>query len=66
MILCDVGNTSYHFIDGVNIFKRSVKTFNPLVIKEKVNFISVISDVKKKLLILNNWIELTEFITTKI
>ena len=62
MLLCDVGNTSYHFHDGVSDYKRSVKTFDPSDVKEKVYYISVNSDVKKTVSVLDDWIDLSEFI----
>ena len=62
MLLCDIGNTSYHFLDGETSYKKSVTTFNPQEIKEKVYFISVNAKVKEQLSLLSNWIDLSEFI----
>ena len=62
MLLCDVGNTSYHFLDGAKDYKRSVKTFDPSNVKEKVYFVSVNANVKKIVSILDNWIDLSAFI----
>jgi type III pantothenate kinase len=60
MLLCDIGNTSYHFLDGDHSYKEDVSTFNPQSIKEKVYFISVNAKVKEKLAVLSNWMDLSE------
>ena len=65
MLLCDIGNTSYHFLDGENTFKESVSTFNPTSITKKVYFISVNAAVSKKLSFLENWIDLAAFVDKK-
>jgi type III pantothenate kinase len=62
MLLCDIGNTSYHFLDGENSYKEDVHTFTPSTIKEKVYFICVNSKVKKLLTQEQNWIDLSNFI----
>jgi type III pantothenate kinase len=62
MILCDIGNTSYHFLDGDKSYKKNVDNFNPSTIKEKVYYISVnigVSDILKGL---NNWIDLSFYV----
>ena len=59
MILCDVGNTSYHFLDGDRDYKQSVKTFNPHAIAERVYYICVNPHAKKILDTLANWIDLS-------
>jgi type III pantothenate kinase len=66
MLLCDIGNTSYHFLDGDEDFKKSVHTFNPLGVKEKVYYISVNSKVNQELEGLENWINLAQFLDKKI
>ncbi len=62
MILCDIGNTSYHFLDADIDYKESVKTFDPKTIKDKVYFICVNPDVKSLLENLDNWIDLADSI----
>ncbi len=58
MLLCDIGNTSYHFLNGDNDYKESASAFNPSSITQKVYYISVNSLVEKKLETLDNWINL--------
>jgi len=62
MLLCDIGNTSYHFLDGDEDFKKCVKTFNPLEIKEQVCYISVNDKLQTQLEGLDNWINLAKSI----
>ena len=62
MLLCDIGNTSYHFLSDEGSFKESVESFNPQSIEEKVYFISVNARVKERLQSLSNWIDLAPFI----
>ena len=62
MILCDIGNTSYHFLDGQRDFKESVNSFNPTRITKEVYYISVNSAVNEQLRHLENWINLASFI----
>ena len=59
MLLCDVGNTSYHFLDGDVDYKEDVNVFNPSSIKEKIYYICVNPKVKKTLNNLDNWIDLS-------
>jgi len=59
-LLCDIGNTTFTFYDGKKLFKKSVNSFEPSSIKEKVYFISVNHDINKKLFHLSNWINLEE------
>ena len=65
MILCDVGNTSYHFLDVENDYKESVKLFKPENIIEKVYYICVNPDVEKILKTLDNWIDLSLYVDMK-
>jgi len=65
MLLCDIGNTSYHFFSEKASYKEDVKTFNPQDIKEKVYFISVNAEVKEKLSLLKNWIDLSQYVDMK-
>ncbi|QFR49131.1 type III pantothenate kinase [Sulfurimonas lithotrophica] len=60
MLLCDIGNTSYHFLDADEDYKEDVKTFNPASIKENVYYICVEPNTKKSLLKFSNWIDLSE------
>lgn len=62
MILCDIGNTSYHFLQNQNSYREDAKSFNPEEVKEKVYFICVNAEIKKRLLLLENWIDLAPFI----
>jgi len=62
MLLCDIGNTTYHFLDGELSFKKSVASFNPLKMKEKIYFISVNKKVNTELKGLSNWINLAQYI----
>lgn len=62
MLLCDIGNTSYHFLDDEKSYKKSVESFNPRDIQEKVYYISVNSRVNAALEGLSNWIDLSNFI----
>ncbi len=62
MLLCDIGNSSYHFLDGEYEYKESVSSFNPQNITKKVYYISVNAAVNKKLSDLKNWINLAEYV----
>ena len=62
MLLCDIGNTSYHFLKNDSDYKESVTAFDPASIKEKVYYISVNATVSKVLKTLDNWIDLKEFL----
>lgn len=62
MILCDIGNTTYHFLDKDFDYKEDVKSFTPSTIKEKTYYISVNATVKNELDQLENWIDLSQFI----
>ena len=65
MLLCDIGNTSYHFLDGNRKYKQDVKSFDPSSIKEKVYFICVNNTLHVRLKSLSNWIDLSEYIDKK-
>lgn len=62
MILCDIGNTSYHFLEINKSYKKSVKNFIPNDFKEKVYYISVNNEVNKQVKGLSNWIDLSQYI----
>ena len=59
MLLCDIGNTTYHFLDVKTSYKKDVNNFDPTTIKQNVYYICVNSHVKSKLEELNNWIDLS-------
>ena len=60
MLLCDIGNTSYHFLSDKVDYKERVTAFNPSTIKEKVYYICVNSSVQKSLQNLENWVDLKQ------
>lgn len=62
MVLCDIGNTSYHFFDNGVEYKKDVKTFAPTTIQDTIYYISVNSAVNEELKDLKNWINLAPFI----
>lgn len=59
MLLCDIGNSSYHFLDAQREYKKSVQEFDPSEIKQKVYYICVNLHVKEKLRYLDNWIDIS-------
>lgn len=67
MILCDIGNTTYHFFETSpnNLkhicYKKDVKSFNPSSIKEKIFYICVNLHIKEILKSLENWIDLSYY-----
>ncbi len=65
MLLCDIGNTSYHFLDKNNGYKENVQNFNPQNVKEKVYYICVNTKIRNILEKLENWINLEEYISRK-
>lgn len=65
MILCDVGNTSYHFLEDGMDYKKNVNTYNPSSVKNKVFYICVNPKVKTILKSLESWIDLSDFIDIK-
>lgn len=62
MLLCDIGNSSYHFLDETKNYKEDVDTFNPKLVTKKVYFISVNEKISEMLRTLDNWIDLSEFV----
>jgi len=62
MLLCDIGNTSFHFYNEERNYKESVHTFKPQILQEKVYFISVNAKVSQLLQDLENWIDLSTLI----
>ena len=55
LILCDIGNTSYHFLDGEKEYKVPAEGFDPASVRKEVRYISVNPSVDKKLSRLSNW-----------
>ena len=62
MILCDVGNTSFHFYDNGKLYKESVETFNPSQMKEDIYFICVNPRVIDLVSGFSNWTNLAEYV----
>jgi len=60
MLLCDIGNTTYHFLDENGDYKKSVDSFDPASIKESIYYICVEPSIKQTLKKLQNWIDLSE------
>ena len=58
LILCDIGNTSYHFLKGDRESKSAVLEFQPESLKEDVYYISVNPHVDVQLARLSNWHDL--------
>ena len=66
MILCDVGNTSYHFLDeSGKHYKKNVKDFDPASVKERVYYICVNPHAKSLLASLENWVDLSGYVDMK-
>ena len=65
MLLCDIGNTSYHFLHGKRRYKKSCVDFDPSTISQKVYYICVNPKISKKLNKLSNWINLAKFVKIK-
>ena len=62
MLLCDIGNTSYHFLNDGDSYKKDVKNFEAANITDKIYYISVNENVSKKLENLDNWINVANFV----
>ena len=60
MLLCDVGNTSFHFYDNGKIYTHSAETFDPSKISEEVSFICVNPHIIRLLNGLENWTNLAD------
>jgi len=58
MLLCDIGNTSYHFLSQSEGFKKDVKSFDASEVKHNVYYICVNKDVDESLKNLPNWIDI--------
>jgi type III pantothenate kinase len=59
MLLCDIGNTSYHFLNKDFEYKKDAKLFNPSTIKEKVYYICVNQNINTILKDLTNWVDIS-------
>jgi type III pantothenate kinase len=62
MLLCDIGNTTYHFYDELSSYKEDIKLFDPSSIKTKIFYICVNSSVKERLDLLPNWVDLSLYV----
>lgn len=65
MLLCDIGNTTYHFFDEKKSHKEDAKLFNPLLVKERVFYICVNAEVKERIKGLENWVDLSLYVDRK-
>jgi len=65
ILLCDIGNTSYHFLDTTNDYKENVNTFNPRSIENKVYYICVNPSISIIIKDLENWIDVSSMIDMK-
>ncbi|MCK4737434.1 MAG: pantothenate kinase, partial [Sulfurimonas sp.] len=59
MLLCDIGNTSFHFFDGNNDYRKDVKSFESSTITEEVFYICVNPQLREVLKLLKNWVDLS-------
>jgi type III pantothenate kinase len=61
MLLCDIGNTSYHFFDTStqDDYKINKKKFEPSTINTTIYYICVEPNIKKVLKNLKNWIDIS-------
>ncbi|TKI70467.1 type III pantothenate kinase [Sulfurimonas crateris] len=62
MLLCDIGNTTYHFFDGIEHYKKDAKLFDPSSIKEEIFYICVNKQAKELIKPLKNWIDLSTYV----
>ncbi|MEJ2468579.1 MAG: type III pantothenate kinase [Campylobacterales bacterium] len=64
MLLCDIGNTSYHFYDDERgrDYKEGAAAFDPVSVKERVFYINVNAAVQPKLDALEHWVDLRRFV----
>jgi len=62
VLLCDVGNTSYHISDDGVTYKKEVVSFNPASITEKIYYSCVNQAVSKVLTNLDNWIDIARYV----
>jgi type III pantothenate kinase len=62
MLLCDIGNTSYHFHDGKCDYKEPVSTYDPASLKDELFFVNVNPQLADTLSGLSNWNDLSLYI----
>ena len=64
MLLCDIGNTSFHFYDTETgrEMKKAAETFDPAEITQRICYINVNAEVQPKLDALGNWTDLQPFV----
>lgn len=62
MILCDIGNSTYHFLSGFRDYKEDVNLFDPSSIKERIFYICVNQRLKEVLKPLKNWVDLSSYV----
>jgi len=62
MLLCDIGNTSYHFLNQENDFKEDVSSFDPSSMTQKIHYICVNPKIKEILKELDNWIDISSYL----
>jgi len=62
LLLCDIGNTSYHILDYCVAYKREVGIFNPASITEKIYYISVNGAVSERVATLENWVDVAQYV----
>jgi type III pantothenate kinase len=62
VILCDIGNTSYHFLDGEKDSKALAADFDPASVHGEVYYISVNPALDEKVAALPNWHDLRRYI----
>lgn len=62
MLLCDIGNSSFHFCDQKRYYKKSVDSFDPQTLQDEVFYICVNPQIKPLLEKLQNWKDLGKYI----
>jgi len=62
MLLCDIGNTTYHFFDGDRDYRRDAKLFDPSSVRDEVFYICVNPQLKEILKSLKNWVDLSAYV----
>ena len=62
LLLCDIGNTTYHFLEEGCDRRYKVKEFNPTNVTQTVYYISVNPTCKEVLEGLDNWIDIKAYI----
>jgi len=65
MLLCDIGNTSYHFQSIQTDYKEDVNSFLPQSVNQTVYYICVNPKINKLLIDLDNWIDVSQYIDMK-